>query len=129
MKPAPAFSRHPALVGCCVVRTGRAMILQMTLSIRKTLLGWYRFLWVGILAVGIVAGSWQATWENHLLREAVLGFLLISVVGVFAFGFRCPRCRSTLATRAPAILSGRPCECPKCGVNVDELRRDAGGST
>jgi hypothetical protein len=98
-------------------------------TIRNALIGWFRFLWVGILAVGIVAGSWQATWNNHRLREPVLGFLLISVIGVFAFGFRCPRCHSSLAARAPRILGGRPCECPKCGVSVDEPRGEAGGPT
>jgi hypothetical protein len=101
------------------------MITQMTLSTRKTLVGWFRFLWVGILSVGVLAGSWQATWDNHLFREAVLGFLLLSVIGVFGFGFRCPRCRGSLATRAPSILSGRPCVCPKCGVSVDEPRDSA----
>jgi hypothetical protein len=95
------------------------------MTIRKTLLGWFRFLWVGILAVGVLAGSWQATWYNHLFREAVLGFLLISVIGVFAYGFRCPRCGASLAIRATAILSGRACECPKCGCSVDEPRDDA----
>lgn len=98
------------------------------MTIRRTLLGWYRFLWVGILAVGVLAASWQATWYNHLFREAVLGFLLISVLGVFAFGFRCPRCRGSLATRAAAILSGRPCECAKCGLSVDEPQGNDGGS-
>jgi hypothetical protein len=98
------------------------------MTIRKTLLAWYRFLWLGILAVGVLAGSWQATWDNHLFREAVLGFLLASVLGVFAFGFRCPRCRGSLATRAGKILSGRPCECPKCGVSVDEPRDTAAGA-
>jgi hypothetical protein len=98
------------------------------MTTRNTLHGWFRFLWVGILAVGVLAGSWQATWDNHVFREAVLGFLLLSVVGVFAFGFRCPRCRSSLATRAAIILSGRPCECPKCGMNVDEPRDTAGAS-
>jgi hypothetical protein len=98
------------------------------MTIRKKLLGWFRFLWVGILAVGVLAGSWQATWYNHLFREAVLAFLLISVVGVFGFGFRCPRCRGSFATRATAILSGRPCDCPKCGVSIDEPRDTVGDS-
>jgi hypothetical protein len=92
------------------------------MTIRKTLDSWFRFLWIGIMAVGVLAGSWQATWENHFFREAVLGFLLISVIGVFASGFRCPRCRGSFATRATTILSGRQCECPKCGVSVDEPR-------
>jgi hypothetical protein len=79
------------------------------MTIRQTLRGWFRFLWLGILAIGVLAGNWHATWENHLFRETVLGFLLISVVGVFAFGFRCPRCRTSFLTRSATILNGRPC--------------------
>jgi hypothetical protein len=92
------------------------------MSIRRALLGWYRFLWVGLLAVGVLSGSWHATWYNHIFRAAVLGFVLVSVLGVFGFGFRCPRCRSSLVTKAPTILSGRSFECPKCAVSVDEPR-------
>jgi hypothetical protein len=92
------------------------------MTIRRRLLGWFRFLWVGILAVGVLAGSWQPTWDNHIFREAILGFLLISIIGVFGFGFRCPRCRGSFVTRTTAIWSGRPCECRKCGISIDEPR-------
>jgi hypothetical protein len=91
------------------------------MTIRHELGGWYRFLLFGLMALGILAGSWRAsTWSNYYFRMAILGFLLISVIGVFGFGFVCPRCRSSLAIRAPTILSGRPCNCPKCGVSMDE---------
>jgi hypothetical protein len=48
------------------------------------------------MAVGVVAAGWQATWYNHTFRVVVLSFLLVSVFGVFAFGFRRPRCRTSL---------------------------------
>jgi hypothetical protein len=91
------------------------------MTIRQALRGWFTFLWVGLMAVGILAESWRpTTWINYYFRMAVLSFLLISVVGVFAFGFVCPRCGISLALKAATIFGGRPCGCPKCGVSMDE---------
>jgi hypothetical protein len=98
------------------------------MTIRHTLLGWYRFLCVGLMTVGVFGASWRATWYNHFFRAAVLSFLLVSIFGVFAFGFRCPRCRTSLAIKAATILSGRACGCPGCGVSVDEPRNTPGGA-
>jgi|ERR1700733_809620 hypothetical protein len=91
------------------------------MTIRDELRGWYRFLWISLIAVGILAGSWRpTTWVNYYLRMAVLGFLLISVIGIFGYGFVCPRCRGSLVLKAPTIFSRRPCACPKCGVSIDK---------
>jgi hypothetical protein len=91
------------------------------MTIRRELRAWYRFLFIGLMAIGILAGSWRAsTWFTYYFRMATLGFLLISVVGVFGFGFVCPRCRRSLVMKSPMILSGHPCACPKCGVSMDE---------
>jgi hypothetical protein len=85
--------------------------------------GWFRFLWMGLMVVGILAGSWRAsTWLNYYFRMATLTFLIISVIGIFAFGFVCPRCRKSLVTKSAMIFGGRPCVCPKCGVSMDEPR-------
>jgi FtsH-binding integral membrane protein len=93
------------------------------MTINQALRGWYRFLGVGLMAVGVVAAGWQATWYNHIFRAAVLSFLLVSVFGVFAFGFRCPRCRASLVHKATTILvRGRAFACPKCGVGLYEPR-------
>jgi hypothetical protein len=57
------------------------------MTIRHELRRWYRFLWIGLMAVGILAGSWRpTTWFNYYLRMAVLGFLLISVIAYSALG-------------------------------------------
>jgi predicted RNA-binding Zn-ribbon protein involved in translation (DUF1610 family) len=91
------------------------------MTIRQMLRRWFRFLWLGLMAVGILAGSWRPhTWLNYYLRMAVLTFLAISVIGVFAFGFVCPRCRSSLVMKSSTIFGGHPCVCPKCGVSLDE---------
>jgi hypothetical protein len=93
------------------------------MTIRRTLQGWYRFLWVALLLVGALARAWQDTGYNHVFRSGVIGFLLASVFLLFAFGFRCPRCRGTLVHKAPGILmQGGTFFCPKCGVSLDELR-------
>lgn len=92
------------------------------MTIRQALRGWYRFLWAGLIGVGILAAGWQATWLNHIFRDSVLVVLAISVIGVAGFGFCCPRCRTSLATGATRILSGRPFTCPKCGVSMDQPR-------
>jgi hypothetical protein len=91
------------------------------MTIRQALRGWYRFLGVGLMAVGILAGSWRPiTWTSYYLRMAVLVFLLLAVIGVFAFGFVCPRCRTSLVLKMAAIFSGGKVACPKCGVAMDE---------
>jgi hypothetical protein len=93
------------------------------MTIRHALQLWFRFLWMGVLAVGVLAASWQATWDNHWIRAALLGFCLVCVIGVFAFGFRCPRCRTSLIHKASVILTkGGPLACPRCGVSMDDPR-------
>lgn len=93
------------------------------MTIRQELREWYRFLWIGLMVVGVAAGSWRAsTWLTYHFRMGVLTFLLISVIGVFAFGFVCPRCRTSLVMKSAQIFSGRPCACPRCGVSMDEPR-------
>jgi hypothetical protein len=94
------------------------------MTIRQSLRNWFRFLWVGLLVVGILAGSWRVhSWLNYYLRLAVLSFLLITVLGLFGFGFACPRCSKGLALKVPKILGGEPFQCPKCGVSIDEPQR------
>ena len=96
------------------------------MTIRKALLWWFRSLWIGLMAIGILAGSWRPhSWFDYYLRMAVLSFLLISVIGIFAFGFVCPRCRSSLIMKATKVFNGPASECGKCGVSWDEpLRRN-----
>jgi hypothetical protein len=77
------------------------------MTIRHELRGWCRFLWIGLIAVGILAGSWRpTTWFNYYLRVFVLGFLFISVIGLFGYGFVCPRCRGSLAIKTGRYLVG-----------------------
>lgn len=93
------------------------------MTIRQALRLWYRFLWAGLIAVGVLGASWHATWYNHVFRAAVLDFLLVCVLGIFAFGFRCPRCRASLLHKAAAItMTGGPFACPKCGVSMEAPR-------
>jgi hypothetical protein len=93
------------------------------MTIRQVLRLWYRFLWVSLMAVGLLSAGWQATWNNHMVRAAVLGFLFVCVFGVFGFGFRCPRCRAVLVHKAHHILGqSDPFACPHCGVSIDEPR-------
>ena len=95
------------------------------MTIRQAMRGWFQFLVIGIVIVGILASSWRIhTWVAYYFRMAALSFLVITVVGVFAFGFVCPRCRKSLLGNAPAIFGGRPSKCPKCGVSVDERNDD-----
>jgi hypothetical protein len=76
-----------------------------------------------LLAVGVVAGSWRvSTWLSYYLRMAALTFLAISVVGVFVYGFVCPRCRASLLFKSVTVFDGRPVACPKCGVSMDDPR-------
>jgi hypothetical protein len=94
------------------------------MTIRQALRGWFRFLWLGLMAVGILAASWHPhTWLNYYVRMTTLALLASSVMGIFACGFRCPRCRSGLLLKAASIIDGRPCVCAKCGVSLDERPR------
>jgi hypothetical protein len=100
------------------------------MTIRLSLRWWFRFLWLGLLAVGILAGSWRShTWLNYYIRMAILTFLTISVLGVFLFGFVCPRCHSSLVMKSAAIMGKRPCVCPKCCVSLDEPAKSHGNLT
>jgi predicted Zn finger-like uncharacterized protein len=91
------------------------------MTIRQALRGWYRVLWWGLIAIGILAGSWHATWINHVFRAVVLALLVLGIVGLVGFGFRCPRCRTSFAKNASHILMARrQFACPKCGVSIDE---------
>jgi DNA-directed RNA polymerase subunit RPC12/RpoP len=90
------------------------------MTIRQALRRWFWFLWVGLLAVGVLSQSWRATWLNHMFREVILGFLLFCVCGIFGFGYRCPRCHAVLVHKAHVIGRGGPFACPRCGVSIDE---------
>jgi hypothetical protein len=93
------------------------------MTIRRTLRGWYKFLWVALLMVGALARSWQDTGYNHAFRIGVIAFLLASVLMLFGFGFRCPRCGRTLVHKAQSILmQSGAANCPNCGVSLDDLR-------
>jgi hypothetical protein len=103
------------------VRHGRSPEPSAVTTIRQSMRGWHRFLGIGILIVGILASSWRIhTWFGYYLRMSVLAFLIITVVGVFAFGFVCPRCRRSLLFNSFAIFDGRPSKCPRCGVSMDD---------
>jgi predicted RNA-binding Zn-ribbon protein involved in translation (DUF1610 family) len=93
------------------------------MTIRQTLRAWYRYLWVSLLLVGAFGISWQDNGYNHALRIGILVLLCAAVVTLFAFGFRCPRCRTSLISNAAHIVtSNAPFACPKCGVSMDEKR-------
>ena len=90
------------------------------MTVRRTLHWWVRFLWLGLMAVGILAEAWRPhTWFNYYARIAILSFLAIGVIGVFAFGFVCPRCRRSLVMYTTPVFGGRPCACPKCGLSFN----------
>ena len=90
------------------------------MTIRQVLRRWFRFLWLGLIAVGILAESWRPdTWLNYYVRMAALTFLAFGVIGIFAYGFACPRCRQSFVMKAATLLAGSPCVCPRCGVSVD----------
>jgi hypothetical protein len=94
-------------------------------TIRQAMRGWFQFLGVGLLLVGILARSWRIhTWPAYYFRMAVLVFLGITVLGVFGFGFVCPRCRRSLIVDSPAIFDGRPAKCRRCGVSMDDRNDD-----
>jgi hypothetical protein len=98
---------------------------QTVTTIRHSMRGWFQFLGIGILAVGVLASSWRIhTWLGYYVRMAVLAFLIVAVVGVFAFGFVCPRCRKSLFLKSLPILDGHPSNCPKCGVSLDDRNDD-----
>jgi predicted RNA-binding Zn-ribbon protein involved in translation (DUF1610 family) len=91
------------------------------MTIRRTLQGWFTYLRITTLLVGILAYSWHDNGYNHGFRAVVLSSLLFCVVGLFAYAFRCPRCGKSLLLGASNILmTSAQCVCPKCGVNLDE---------
>ena len=91
------------------------------MTIRQTLRGWYRYLWVSLLLAGAFGMSWRDNGYNHAFRIGVLVLLCAAAMTLFAFGFRCPRCGTSLIPHAVRIVStGAPVACPKCGVSVDE---------
>jgi predicted RNA-binding Zn-ribbon protein involved in translation (DUF1610 family) len=93
------------------------------MTIRQTLRGWYRYLWVSLLLIGAFGISWRDNGYNHAFRLGVLALLCAAAMTLFAVGFRCPRCRTSLIPNAAHIvMSGAPFACPKCGVSVDEKR-------
>jgi predicted RNA-binding Zn-ribbon protein involved in translation (DUF1610 family) len=93
------------------------------MTIRQTLRGWYRYLWISLLLVGAFGMSWRDNGYNHAFRIGVLVLLCAAAMTLFAFGFRCPRCRTSLIPHAAHIvMNGAPFRCPKCGVSVDEKR-------
>lgn len=94
------------------------------MTIRHALHKWFRFLWMGLMVIGILAGCWQPhSWLTYYFRMTILTVLASSVIGVFGFGFVCPRCRRSLLMESSKIFGGRPCVCPKCGVSLDEPTR------
>ena len=73
------------------------------------------------LVVGIALGHiWHPTGQTHNIRSDVMIVLGLSLFVFFYFGFRCPHCYVLLMIRGASILSGRPMECPKSGVGMDE---------
>jgi hypothetical protein len=90
------------------------------MTIRQVLIRRYWLVMLG-LVVGIALGRmWHATEQTHNLRYGIGLVWGLSLFVFFYFGFRCPRCRTTLITRGASVLSGRPLGCPKCGVGLDE---------
>jgi hypothetical protein len=95
------------------------------MTTRRRLNGWFTFLRVALIVVGALAYGWPDYGYNHSLRVVALVILLALVCGLFAFAFRCPRCRTSLVPRASTILMrGAPFACPKCGGNIDEAMQD-----
>jgi predicted RNA-binding Zn-ribbon protein involved in translation (DUF1610 family) len=93
------------------------------MTIRQTLRAWYRYLWVSLLSVGAFGMFWRDNGYNHAFRIGVLVLSCAAAMTLFAFGFRCPRCRTSLIPHAAHIvMNGAPFRCPKCGVSVDEKR-------
>jgi predicted RNA-binding Zn-ribbon protein involved in translation (DUF1610 family) len=82
---------------------------------------WFRFLWLGLMTIGVLAEIWRPhSLLSYYLRMSVLTLLGVSMIGAFAFGFVCPRCRSNLLRNGGAILSGHSFACPKCRVSLDD---------
>jgi DNA-directed RNA polymerase subunit RPC12/RpoP len=76
---------------------------------------------LGRIADGGRAGQLLARYlAQSLFSNLVLLALTFSIFGLFAFGYRCPRCHASLINKAAWMLNGRQCVCPKCGVRVDE---------
>jgi hypothetical protein len=89
---------------------------------RDALRGWFRFLLVAALMVGALAEVWADTPSDHAFRLSVLALLFASIITLFCFGFRCPRCAHSLLRSISAVRAGEPVRCPKCGTSVDEKR-------
>jgi predicted RNA-binding Zn-ribbon protein involved in translation (DUF1610 family) len=93
------------------------------MTIRQTLRGWYRYLWASLLSVGAFGMYWHDDGDNRTFRVIALLLLCAAAVTLFVFGFRCPRCGTSLIPRASRIvMTAAPVTCPKCGVSVDEKR-------
>ena len=90
-------------------------------TIRRQLRRWFAFFQVALVLVGILAYSWHDNGYNHTFRIVALSLLMATVLGLFASGFRCPRCRKSLVPQASKILAdGGRFACPKCGGSIDE---------
>jgi predicted Zn finger-like uncharacterized protein len=93
------------------------------MTIRQTLRGWYRYLWASLLGVGAFGMYWRDDGHNHAFRLSALILLCAAAITLFVFGFRCPRCGTSLIPKATQIVAGGTrVNCPKCGVSVDERR-------
>jgi predicted membrane channel-forming protein YqfA (hemolysin III family) len=95
--------------------------LNRRATVRRTLGGWFTYLRVAIVLVGVMASLWHDNGYNHGFRLVVVTGVLILVVGLFGYAFRCPRCGRSLLLEASVILMTRKtCACPRCGLNLDE---------
>jgi hypothetical protein len=91
------------------------------ITIRRALRGWFTYLQLSLLGVGVLASAWRDNGYNHGFRAVILALVLASVFGLFVCGFRCPRCRTSLIHRSTALLADRGvAACPRCGVSFDE---------
>jgi hypothetical protein len=89
------------------------------MTVRDRLRGWYRFLFVALLAVGALASAWPDDEYTHVFRLLVIGALAASGLTLFVMGFRCPSCRATLLPQFGKIVMGGPVACSRCGASID----------